>query len=65
MFLDYEKKGGIAYFTLNRPEAHNAFNPEMLKALSDALIDFKQDDAMWVGILTGAGERGHFPREPM
>jgi len=57
MLVNYEKKGRIAYFTLNRPEAHNAFNFEMLKALSDALIDFKQDDALWVGILTGAGER--------
>jgi enoyl-CoA hydratase/carnithine racemase len=57
MFINYEKKGRIGYFTLNRPEALNAFNPEMFKELSDALIDFKQDDSLWVGILTGAGER--------
>jgi enoyl-CoA hydratase/carnithine racemase len=57
MFVNYEKKGRIAYFTLNRPEAHNAFNPEMLKELSDCLVDFKQNDDLWVGILTGAGER--------
>ncbi len=57
MLIEYEKKGRIAYFTLNRPEALNAFNPEMFQALSDALIDFKQDETLWVGILTGAGDR--------
>ncbi len=57
MLVNYEKKGRIAYFTLNRPEAFNAFNPDMLKALSDVMIDFKQDDSLWVGILTGAGDR--------
>ncbi len=36
MFVNYEKKGRIAYFTLNRPEALNAFNPEMFKEISDA-----------------------------
>ncbi len=57
MFINYEKKGRIGYFTLNRPEALNAFNPEMFEELSDALIDFKEDDDLWVGILTGTGEK--------
>jgi enoyl-CoA hydratase/carnithine racemase len=57
MFVNYEKKGRVAYFTLNRPEALNAFNPEMFKEMSDALLDFKKDDNLWVGILTGTGEK--------
>lgn len=57
MVIKYEKKGRVGCFTLNRPEALNAFNPEMFQALSDALIDFQQDDSLWVGILTGAGDR--------
>jgi enoyl-CoA hydratase/carnithine racemase len=57
MFIKYEKRGRLAYFTMNRPEALNAFNPEMFKELSEALLDFKQDDSLWVGILTGAGDR--------
>lgn len=57
MVLKYEKKGRIAYITFNRPEALNAFNPEMLQAFSDALIDFRDDNEMWVAIITGAGDR--------
>lgn len=55
--LIYEKKGKIAYFTLNRPEAMNAIDPEMQEALNKAWEDFVNDREVWVGILTGAGER--------
>jgi enoyl-CoA hydratase len=34
--LDYEKTGHVALITLNRPEARNALNPEMLCHLVDA-----------------------------
>ncbi|HEX75987.1 MAG TPA: enoyl-CoA hydratase/isomerase family protein [Dehalococcoidia bacterium] len=57
MAIDYKKEGRIAIFTLNRPEALNAMNPESLEELSRALIDFKDDDELWVGIITGAGDR--------
>ena len=57
MSVDYKKEGKIAIFTLNRPEALNAINPETFRELSQALIDFKDDDSLWVGIITGAGER--------
>jgi enoyl-CoA hydratase/carnithine racemase len=55
MPVDYKKEGRIAIIMLNRAEAHNALNPETYQALSDVLIDFKDDDSLWVGILTGAG----------
>ncbi len=57
MVIDYKKDGKIAIFTLNRPEALNAMNPEMAEKLSQALIDFKDDDELWVGIITGAGDK--------
>lgn len=57
MALLYEKKGKVAYFTLNRPEAFNAMNPEATQELSKALLDFRDDNDLWVGIITGAGQK--------
>ena len=57
MALDYEKKGKIAYITLNRPEAMNAMDPEMYRSLSEAWIDVRDDPDVWCAIITGAGER--------
>jgi enoyl-CoA hydratase/carnithine racemase len=57
MVLEYRKEGKFAVITLNRPEAHNAVDPETEKELSKALIDFRDDDSLWVGIITGAGKR--------
>ena len=57
MALLYEKKGKIAYITINRPEALNALNPETYRELSEALIDFRDDANSWVVIITGAGEK--------
>ena len=57
MALLYEKKEKIAYITLNRPQAMNAFDPETFQELSNALIDFRDDDNVWIGIITGAGEK--------
>lgn len=55
--IDYKKEGKIAIFTINRPEALNAMNTQSLRELSKALIDFRDDPEVWVGIITGAGER--------
>ena len=55
--IEYTKEGKIAIFTLNRPEALNAQNYQLRKELSDALADFRDDRDLWVGIITGAGER--------
>ena len=53
----YEKKGHIAYFTINRPEAMNAFNFATIQAFSEATIKFRDDDEAWVAIITGAGDK--------
>jgi enoyl-CoA hydratase/carnithine racemase len=39
MALIYEKKEGIAYLTLNRPEARNALDPETVLELTTAWKD--------------------------
>jgi E-phenylitaconyl-CoA hydratase len=57
MVILYEKKDKIASITLNRPEAFNSVNPEMLQELSRVLSDFRDDDNLWVAIITGAGNR--------
>ncbi|MBI3993172.1 MAG: enoyl-CoA hydratase/isomerase family protein [Candidatus Lambdaproteobacteria bacterium] len=55
--LIYEKRGHIAYLTLNRPEAMNAMNHEMYQQLSESWIEVRDDYDVWVAIITGAGER--------
>jgi E-phenylitaconyl-CoA hydratase len=57
MAVNYEKSGKIAIFTINRPEAMNALNLETVGELRDAMIDFRDDPELWVGIVTGAGEK--------
>jgi enoyl-CoA hydratase/carnithine racemase len=52
----YEKKGKVAYVTLNRPEKMNALNTELIHELSRTWVDFREDDSLWVAILTGAGK---------
>lgn len=55
----YEKRGPIAYVTINRPEAMNAIDLETHKRLWEVWRDFEKDDALHVAIMTGAkGERG-------
>ena len=57
MAILYEKRGRVAYITINRPEARNAVDPETMQELSDAWIDFRDDDNLWIGVLTGAGNQ--------
>ncbi|BBO67691.1 enoyl-CoA hydratase [Desulfosarcina alkanivorans] len=57
MALIYEKKNHVATITLNRPEAHNAIDPQTVVELVDAWQDFSRDPQMRCAILTGAGEK--------
>lgn len=57
MDLIYEKRGRIAIFTLNRPEAMNAKNIEIFRLLRETMTDFRDDPDLWVGIVTGAGDK--------
>ena len=53
----YDQRGRIAVITINRPERMNAIDPQTSAELHEAWCDFRDNDALWVAILTGAGER--------
>ena len=42
--------------TLNRPEVHNAFDPEMVAALTDTLEAIAADDSIRAVVISGAGK---------
>jgi enoyl-CoA hydratase/carnithine racemase len=52
----YEKKGRIAYITLNRPEKSNAANIELAQELGKIWVDLRDDDNLWAAVLSGAGK---------
>jgi len=51
----YETAEGIAKITINRPEVRNAFRPQTLFEIQDALSMARDDESIGVIILTGAG----------
>jgi enoyl-CoA hydratase len=53
----YEKKGAIAYITINRPKVLNALNGQTLDDLRIAFEDARDDAGIRGAIITGAGER--------
>ena len=55
--VTYEKKGGIAYVTLNRPKVLNALNKTALADLRAAFEDARDDSSLHGVILTGAGDK--------
>ena len=52
-----EKKGAIAYVTVNRPKVLNALNMATMEELRIAFTAIKADDEVRVAILTGSGEK--------
>src|SRR5579871_2389589 len=57
MKVIYEKKGAIAYVTINRPERLNACDFETYHRLAEIWREVRDDSTVRVGILTGVGER--------
>jgi 2-(1,2-epoxy-1,2-dihydrophenyl)acetyl-CoA isomerase len=51
----YEKQDGVATLTLNRPQALNAFVPQMNQEVLEALKDGDRDSAVRCFMITGAG----------
>ncbi len=54
--IKYETAEGIAKLTICRPERRNAFRPQTLFELSDALNRARDDESVGVIILTGQGD---------
>lgn len=57
MAVDYKKEGRIATFTINRPEAMNAMSVQAWRELGAAMVEFRDDPEVWVGIITAVGEK--------
>jgi naphthoate synthase len=54
--IKYEKFEGIAKITINRPQVRNAFRPQTVSEMSEALTDARNDEKIGVVILTGEGK---------
>jgi enoyl-CoA hydratase/carnithine racemase len=59
MPINYEKRDGVAYITLNNPAKANILDKATSDAISDAWIDLWEDRSIRCAIVTGAGDR-HF-----
>jgi enoyl-CoA hydratase/carnithine racemase len=57
--IDYEKRDGVAYITLNNPDKANILDKPTSDAISAAWTDLWEDRDIRCAILTGAGDR-HF-----
>ncbi|OLS39928.1 enoyl-CoA hydratase [Bacillus sp. MRMR6] len=53
--LIVEKLGPVLSLTLNRPESLNAFSPEMILGLKEALVNAQNDPDLQAIVLSGAG----------
>ena len=57
--IDYEKRDGVAYITLNNPAKANILDKQTSDAISEAWIDLWEDRSIRCAILTGKGDT-HF-----
>jgi enoyl-CoA hydratase/carnithine racemase len=55
--VDYEVVDGIAWLTIDRPEARNALNASVRSGLWDGVRRFNDDDSAGVLVLTATGEK--------
>ena len=53
----YEKKGPVAYVTINRPKVLNALNAKTISELRSAFKDARDDSEVRGVIFTGAGDK--------
>lgn len=53
----YEVTNGVAWLTIDRPEAYNALSKAVREGLFDGVRRFNTDDAAKVLVLTGAGDK--------
>lgn len=55
--IHYEQRNNLAFITLNRPEALNAFNYDMLLELGQVVEAIRINPDIRVVVFTGAGEK--------
>ncbi|MGO9390045.1 enoyl-CoA hydratase-related protein [Rhodoblastus sp.] len=54
--VEIEQAGGVATIWMNRPELHNAFNPQLIDDLTTAFLELSGDPAARVVVLAGRGK---------
>jgi len=52
-----ERRGNVEVLTINRPEARNAINGAVSKAMSATMDELAADDTCWVVVVTGSGDK--------
>lgn len=52
----HERQGHILKIIIDNPTKKNAFVPEMMQQLSDALTALDRDDDLWVGVICASGD---------
>ncbi len=57
MSVDFDLHEGVATITINRPERMNAMDQEHYRALSEVWVRVRDDEAVRVAVITGAGEK--------
>ena len=56
-FLHFEVDDHVAWITMNRPDVLNAIHPPMQTELDSAWLRVRDDEQIWVAVITGAGDR--------
>ena len=57
IYTQIEVRDHVAYVTINRPESRNALGPFVSHELSQHWDRIEQDDDIWIGVVTGAGNQ--------
>ena len=52
-----ERRGNVEILTINRPEARNAINGAVSRAMSSAMDELAKDPECWVVVITGSGDK--------
>ncbi len=60
----FEKDGAVAWITLNRPERHNAIDPDTAEELLQALLAAQDDQEIGSIVITGAGRSFSVGEDP-
>ena len=55
--IRYERRGHVAFLTLDNPERHNALGRAELEGLQAAFVEVEADDQVRVLVLTGTGDK--------
>ena len=52
-----ERRGNVEILTINRPEARNAINGAVSKAMAAHMDELAEDPDCWVVVITGSGDK--------